>query len=396
MYATNSSEAPTETSCLCSSAKNNSNRAHGSGRAITYSNLISSTADYNLRSGIYTSPYLHRCAVQVDVDTEYICNVGGRENAAHFITPPAAGKYPRVDPDQSDGIFSFAVIADGGQTRYSNATYHGALSWLRAKRASTLLYAGDLAYSDGEPLRWDSFGRLAEPLLSSVVTMWAPGNHELSAQEAYGGYLDRYGSTARELWFAERRGPVHFLSLCSYCRTEPGSAQFRWLELELERASQGRDKTPWIIVQFHAPFYCSNPSHHEKAKPMRTGMEPLFVEHHVDLVISGHVHAYERTTPMQYGRPSTCGPTYVVVGDGGNREKASPFLRIGALAPSWSAFRQSSFGFASMEIQNATHANWTWHRNPHDFDHFPEQPITPLGSFAREDAVVMDRTDCRA
>lgn len=389
-YATSSLAEPQETQCSC---KNTASGVivKGSGRSSTYSNLIKSNGSYSKRADVYTSPYLHRCLVEVDADTEYICDVGQRARAAEFITPPRPGSFP----SNGSSSFSFAVIADGGQTKYSNATYQGALAWLRKQRSSTLLYGGDLAYSDGEQLRWESFGRLAEPLLSSVSTIYTPGNHELSAQEAFQGYLERYGSRHRELWFAERRGPVTFISLCSYCRTEVGSAQYRWLVRELERVSQYRDETPWVVVMFHAPWYCSNPAHHDESALMRSDMEPLFVKYHVDLVLSGHVHAYERTTPMQYFKSAPCAPTYVVVGDGGNREKASLFNPIPGMSPTWSAFRQSSFGFASMEIFDAVHANWTWHRNPHDFDHFPTQPITPFGSFVREDSILMDRTGCR-
>ena len=55
----------------------------------------------------------------------------------------------------------------------------------------------------------------------------------------------------------------------------------------------------------------------------RCSYEPLFVQYGVDLVIHGHVHAYERTNPVvQYKADTTgCSPTYVTIGDGGNIEK---------------------------------------------------------------------------
>ena len=40
----------------------------------------------------------------------------------------------------------------------------------------------------------------------------------------------------------------------------------------------------------------------------------------VDLVLNGHVHAYERTHPMYKYKPDTCGPIYITIGDGGNVE----------------------------------------------------------------------------
>ena len=40
----------------------------------------------------------------------------------------------------------------------------------------------------------------------------------------------------------------------------------------------------------------------------------------MDLIFNGHVHAYERSHPVYKYQPDTCGPMYVVIGDGGNVE----------------------------------------------------------------------------
>ncbi|KAK9062022.1 hypothetical protein SSX86_019206 [Deinandra increscens subsp. villosa] len=54
-------------------------------------------------------------------------------------------------------------------------------------------------------------------------------------------------------------------------------------------------------------------------------------------------------------------PVYITVGDGGNIEGiADSFI---ARQPSYSAFREASFGHALLEIKNRTHAFYTWHRN---------------------------------
>lgn len=49
-------------------------------------------------------------------------------------------------------------------------------------------------------------------------------------------------------------------------------------------------------------------------------MEPLLASYGVDLVFSGHVHAYERSVPVFDNRPAECAPVHIVIGDGGNRE----------------------------------------------------------------------------
>jgi hypothetical protein len=53
------------------------------------------------------------------------------------------------------------------------------------------------------------------------------------------------------------------------------------------------------------------------------------------------------------------GPVYINIGDGGNREGPCPEY---FQQPSWSAFRESAFGHGALEVTNATHMHWEWHR----------------------------------
>jgi len=48
------------------------------------------------------------------------------------------------------------------------------------------------------------------------------------------------------------------------------------------------------MVLLHAPWYNSNWAHQGEGDSMMAAMEPLLYAAHVDMVIAGHVHAYER------------------------------------------------------------------------------------------------------
>ncbi|KAL9461665.1 hypothetical protein AB3S75_004625 [Citrus x aurantiifolia] len=111
-----------------------------------------------------------------------------------------------------------------------------------------------------------------------------------------------------------------------------------------------------------------------EGESMRVAFESWFVQHKVDLVVAGHVHSYERTnrfSNVQYNitngistpvkDPSS--PVYLTIGDGGNIEGLAD--RFTEPQPSYSAYREASFGHAMLEIKNRTHAHFTWHRN-HD------------------------------
>jgi len=94
---------------------------------------------------------------------------------------------------------------------------------------------------------------------------------------------------------------------------------------------------------------------------MQAAMEPLLAAADVDVVLAGHVHAYERSFPVVKGKVSACGPTYINIGDGGNREGLA--AEYEDPQPAYSAFREASFGHGLFEVHNATHAAWAWHRN---------------------------------
>lgn len=56
-----------------------------------------------------------------------------------------------------------------------------------------------------------------------------------------------------------------------------------------------RERTPWLIVLVHVPWYNSNEAHQGEGDGMMAAMESLLYAASVDIVLAGHVHAYERT-----------------------------------------------------------------------------------------------------
>lgn len=71
------------------------------------------------------------------------------------------------------------------------------------------------------------------------------------------------------------------------------SPQYKWLEKELPKVN--RDETPWLIVLMHSPMYSTYVHHYMEGESMRVVFEAWFVKYKVDVVLAGHVHAYERT-----------------------------------------------------------------------------------------------------
>ncbi|CAE7481370.1 PAP21, partial [Symbiodinium microadriaticum] len=95
--------------------------------------------------------------------------------------------------------------------------------------------------------------------------------------------------------------------------------------------------------------------------PMQSAIEDTLYEYKVDIVFSGHVHAYERSCSLYQYVCQDGAPYYITIGDGGNKEG----LATGWVEPQpdWSLFRQASYGFGKLRVVNSTHAQWSWHQN---------------------------------
>ncbi|KAL7615509.1 hypothetical protein Lser_V15G01918 [Lactuca serriola] len=297
-----------------------------------------------------------------------------------FKTPPA--QFP----------IKFAVSGDLGQTGWTKST----LEHISQSNYDVFLLPGDLAYADRIQPLWDSFGRLVEPLASQRPWMVTQGNHEVEKIPAihhtpFTAYNARWhmpfeesGSTSN-LYYSFEVSGVHVVMLGSYADFGYGSDQIRWLESDLKKVD--RRKTPWLVVIVHAPWYNSNYAHQgeKESVDMRVMMEGLLYEARVDLVFAGHVHAYERFNRVYNQETDNCGPMYITIGDGGNREGlASKYKEP---QPTISVFREASFGHGELEIVNGSYAKWSWHRN--DDDESVESDSVWLKSFASD-------TTCKA
>eukprot|EP00253_Pinus_taeda_P005420 PITA_05420 len=229
------------------------------------------------------------------------------------------------------------------------------------------------------------------------------GNHDIETQGGgvqFASYNGRFAVPSKEsgsynnLYYSFNAGGVHFVILASYTDYNRTSEQYKWLKRDLKQVD--RRVTPWLIASWHSPWYNSYNSHYQEFECMRQQMEDLLYDYGVDLAFLGHVHAYERMNRVYKYGLDPCGPVYITIGDGGNIERLAthhadepgycpnitkihpayggvcPFKYTSGPAkgklcwdrqPEWSAYRESSFGHGILEVQNSTHALWTWHRN---------------------------------
>mmetsp|Transcript_15025 Transcript_15025/g.38623 ORF Transcript_15025/g.38623 Transcript_15025/m.38623 type:complete len:344 (+) Transcript_15025:965-1996(+) len=166
------------------------------------------------------------------------------------------------------------------------------------------------------------------------------------------------GSTS-PFWFSANHGPAHIIVLNPYLAFAHESSQMQWLLQDVARIN--RTITPWVVGLFHVPWYNSNSYHFGEGDLHRDAVEGVLMAAGVDIVVSGHVHSYERSHPTFKSRPDECGITYLNIGDGGNREGLASAWRDPQ--PAHSAYREDSYGHGILRILSPTQAEWEWHRN---------------------------------
>jgi 3',5'-cyclic AMP phosphodiesterase CpdA len=138
-------------------------------------------------------------------------------------------------------------------------------------------------------------------LFENLAFFPAPGNHEYGVPDAapYRSVFAIPGGSG-ERWYSYDWGRIHFAVL----DTEADYAtQAAWLAGDLAASA-----APWKIVYLHKPPYSSGS--HGSDLALRAAIGPVVEAGGVQLVLAGHDHSYERTTPQN-------GVVYVVTGGGG-------------------------------------------------------------------------------
>jgi predicted phosphodiesterase len=216
----------------------------------------------------------------------------------------SAAMVDRIVLPMKEGSIRFLVIGDSGtgggaqrQVAERIAEAHKQFPFEFAIMLGDNLYGGE-GVSDYRR----KFEEPYKPLLDANVKFFAAlGNHDDPAQRFYKAFNmngERYYSFKAPKPGIGSRGGARFFALDSNYMAEE---QLDWFKKEL--AASGSE---WKIAYFHHPIYSSGERHGSNLV-LREQIEPLFLEHGVDVVFTGHEHFYERLKPQK-------GITYFVAG----------------------------------------------------------------------------------
>lgn len=216
-----------------------------------------------------------------------------------------------AEPEESARSIRIAVVSDlngsYGSTDYRDEV-HEAVSWLVDDiEPDAVLTTGDMVAGQKRGLdyeaMWNGFhAAVTRPLANAgIPLMVTPGNHDASAgavfmeeRITFVEQWNRHRPKVRfvddsfyPLYYAFEIGPALFISLDATVTGPIDAAQRRWVHRVLERHSDKATK----VVFGHVPLY---PFSEEKKSEFLgdQSLEKLFAEHDVDLMLSGHHHAY--------------------------------------------------------------------------------------------------------
>lgn len=311
-----------------------------------------------------------------------------------FQSPLPAG-YTTTYRKNKQAPMTIIVYADQGIQGYGNHDNADRVALFTEREVenhtiSSIHHFGDLAYAQGSGHAWDAWLDMIEPFAAKVPLMIGIGNHEYDYTSGGGrnrkdpsrlrtnGYHPRWGNfgtdsngecgvpTAKRFqmpsspdsngvfWYSFDQGLLHTIMLSSEHDLTPLSTQYKWLERDL--ASIDRNLTPWVIVEVHRPMYNIEdvPANTLVGIHMRSSIESLLQRHNVDLLLSGHYHAYFRScSGLFQGKCNNGGLTHITVGTAGAELDLYKLLN-----ETWVEFYKSEWGYGRITIVDAIRLIW--------------------------------------
>jgi hypothetical protein len=193
--------------------------------------------------------------------------------------------------------FKFVAYGDNR----TNADVHATvLERMSQFNPDFILQTGDQVADGTNEKQWDEFWHVAGKVLSETAYYPSLGNHE-----RHGAPYFQFFALPAEYSFDY--GNAHFVALDTNRPETEYEAQQEWLRKDL----LAHQDALWRIVFFHHTIYTcvDKPDRRLESSERARRLEPILSEGHVQLVINGHDHDYQRHVAK--------GITYIVTGGGG-------------------------------------------------------------------------------
>ena len=211
--------------------------------------------------------------------------------------------------ESSDSKTRFAVMGDFGTGEDDEfAVAQQMLNSHRATPLDLVLAVGDNIYPNGSARYFvKNFEQPFEGLLNERVKFYAAlGNHDVEEGRKDQLQYPLFNMGGSNYYTISRGNGLVDIFVLDTTLYDAGQAT--WLENSLRTS-----RATWKIAAMHHPLYSSAKKHGSDPK-VRANLEPLFTRYHVQVVLAGHDHVYERTKPQK-------GIQHFITGAGGKMRR---------------------------------------------------------------------------
>jgi len=202
---------------------------------------------------------------------------------------------------------------------------------MRDRAVNLQVTTGDLVFTGTQQSLYDKWlGAIwkdpADPTrfvtLGQQMMVMVAGNHENQAARFYGAFAFPGTGEFAESYASFDVTNTHFVvlddqPLALLGEGDQAKAMLAWLKDDLARADGNRAKVPFVLVVHHRGLYTtSKHADDSDVLDLRKVLAPIYDAHHVDVVLNGHDHAFERTKPLRAGADPRGAPVTVAPGQG--------------------------------------------------------------------------------
>ena len=251
--------------------------------------------------------------------------------------------------------FNFVAVGDWDCNSETEDTVDNIID----KDPELSLALGDLSYDDSA----ECWLELIEPIVDRTkITI---GNHENESSTKLKDFMEFF--KLEKQYYSFNYKNIHFLALSTEVPYDDDSQQYEFAINDLEKYSTD-SSIDWIIVFFHRQSY-SSAAHIEDEEYFRDTYHPLFDKYKVDLALQSHLHAYERTYPINFNNDNKdepiikdrnsnlyenpTGTIFITVGTGGAHE-----MKLADNKDYFSAIGiESEFGILNINVENDNGSN---------------------------------------
>ena len=249
------------------------------------------------------------------VGTTNLIRSGGDSNT-FFVTHPLIGEQKPT---------RIWVLGDPGTRKKAQRDVRDAYyKWTGDRHTDFWLILGDVAYTTGKDNEYQgAIFQVYDEMLRKSVLWPALGNHDAGSANSsitFGVYYDIFMlpsmgqaggvMSGTEAYYSFDYANIHVVCIDSSDSSwSKSGAMVKWLTADLEA-----NKQDWLIAYCHHPPYTkgSHDSDNDRdsearMRMMRERILPVLENYGLDLMLTGHSHAYERSylTDGFYGRSDT-------------------------------------------------------------------------------------------